>query len=391
MLGVRIAVGAAFVLLFSAGACGGGNNGTGGNAGSGTGASGTGAGSTGGKGGNATGGNGTGGNGTGAGSTGGNHTGGTGGTAPTGGGVFQAKEPWNTPVDQSPVDPASQSIIDWLDNNGGWGTGQMRIDFSITVQYANASTPMVPFVKTGDFYDPDCDDIPSFPVPPGGAIEGESGYACQGDGDCHLIVVDQGAGKLYEMWRAFAPPNDAIFNGGCAVVWDLKKAYPDNLRGDGCTSADAGGFPIAAMLFSADEVAAGHIDHAIRFILPNSRIRGGDVYVHPGTHTTSATSGGANAPPYGVRFRLKQSFDLGKLPTEGARVVARALQKYGMFLSDGGQIALTATDDRFTTAKWADANVDVDSFALSSIQVSDFEVVEMGTPVNYTGDCTRNP
>lgn len=388
MLGVKIVTGAALAFVFTAAACGGGNNGTGGNAGSGTGATGTGGTGTGGTGGNATGGNGTGGMGTGGVGTGGM---GTGGGTPTGGGLFQAKEPWNTPVDQSPVDPASQPIIEWLASNGGWGTGQMRIDFSITVQYANASTPMVPVVQTGDFYSPDCDDLPTFPVPPGGAIEGENGYACTQDGDCHLIVVDPAQGKLYEMWRAFAPPDGSVFNGGCSAVWDLKKAYPSNLRGDGCTSADAGGFPIAAMLWSADEVAAGHIDHAIRFILPNSRIRGGDVYVRPATHTTGATSGGANAPPYGVRFRLKPDFDLSKLPTEGARTVARALQKYGMFLSDGGQIALTATDDRFTTAKWADPNVGVDSYALSAIEVTDFEVVEMGQPIPYTGDCVRNP
>ena len=38
-------------------------------------------------------------------------------------------------------------------------------------------------------------------------------------------------------------------------VWDLKKAYPETLRGDQCTSADAAGFPISAMLPTADEVA----------------------------------------------------------------------------------------------------------------------------------------
>lgn len=373
--------------LTAAVACGGGSsNATGGQGGEGTGATGTGAtsttGTTGGTGGTSTSTGGTGGTTT--------MTTGTGGTTPVGAGLFEAKEPWSTPVDQSPVDPASQGVIDWLSQNGGWGTGQMRIDFSITLLHADASTPIMPFEPTGDFYSPDCDEVP-FPVPPGGAIEGESAYACESDGDCHLLVVDKAKGKLFEMWRAFAPPNSSVFYGGCSAVWDLKKAYPANLRGDGCTSADAGGFPIAAMIFTADEVAAGHIDHAIRFILPNSRIRGGDVYVHPGTHTTNATSGGANAPPYGVRFRLKKDFDLQKLPTEGARTVAKALQKYGMFLADGGQITLTAADDRFTTAKWDDANVDVNSFALTAIQVGDFEVVEMGTPIDYTGDCARNP
>lgn len=226
-------------------------------------------------------------------------------------------------------------------------------------------------------------------MPPGGAIEGEQGYECTSDGDCHLLVVHQPTKTLYEMWRAnITGPNTADFQGGCAVTWDLTKTYPDNLRGEGCTSADAGGFPISAMIFSADEIAAGEIGHAIRFILPNARIRD-NVYVHPGTHSTGPTSGGPDAPPYGVRFRLKKDFDLGQLPSDGARVIGAALQKYGMFLADAGNIALTAQSDRFTTHKWDEVGVTAQS--LLGIQVTDMEVVDMGPPIDWSGDCVLNP
>ncbi len=278
----------------------------------------------------------------------------------------------------------SDAIVDWLDQAGGWGSGVMRIDFGIEVLEADDSTPKKQFFPTGDFFYPDCDEVP-FPVPPGGAIEAEDGYQCTNDGDCHLIVLHKDENKLYEMWRANI--QGGTFFGGCAAVWDLTKTYPDNLRGEGCTSADAGGFPITAMLFTADEVAAGAINHAIRFILPNSRIRD-NVYVHPGTHSTNATSGGPNAPPYGVRLRLRSDFPMGSLPTNGARVVAKALQEYGMFLSDGGTIALTGQSDRFTTAKWDD--VGVDPYSLDAIQVTDMEVVDMGAPITWSGDCYRN-
>jgi serine/threonine-protein kinase len=224
-----------------------------------------------------------------------------------------------------------------------------------------------------------------FPVPTGGAVEGEPGYACTNGGDCHLLVVDPPGQTLYEMYRANI--SGGVFMGGCVAVWDLTFAYPPNLRGDGCTSADAGGFPISAMLFSADEVFAGTILHAIRFILPNSRIRR-KTYVHPGTHTTAATTGGPNAPPYGVRFRLRADFPLASLPSNGARVVAKAMQTYGMFLADGGNIALTASDDRFTQHKWTE--VGIDPHSLAAIQVTDMEVVDMGTPMT-TLICTRNP
>jgi hypothetical protein len=307
------------------------------------------------------------------------------GGAGAGTGLFTAANPWNTPVDQSPKSASSDSIIQWLAANGGWGGGSMRIDFSITVLHADASTPLESFTKTGDFFSPDCDYVP-FPVPANGALEGETGYTCTNNGDCHLIVVHAPTNKLYEMWRANF--SNGTFYGGCASVWDLGKSYPADLRGENCTSADAGGFPIAGMLFSADEVKAGEIPHAIRFILPNSRIRHG-IYVHPGTHSTSATSGPANAPPYGVRFRLRPDFPLASLPSEGARVVARAMQKYGMFLADGGTIALTAADDRFTQHKWSEVGVDASS--LTGIAVTDMEVVQMGAPIQGLGSCVRNP
>lgn len=244
---------------------------------------------------------------------------------------------------------------------------------------------MQSFTPTADFYSPDCENVP-YPVPVGGALEGEQEYQCVSDGDCHLLVVHEPTNTLYEMWRANIV--GGTFHGGCAVKWDLLKTYPDNLRGEGCTSADAGGFPISAMLFSADEVAAGSIDHAIRFILPNPRIRD-NVYVHPGTHSTGPTAGGPDAPPYGVRFRLRADFPLASLPNDGARVVAKGLQKYGMFLADAGNIALTAQSDRFTTHKWDEFGMD--SYALSSIQVTDFEVVDMGDPITWSGDCFLNP
>jgi hypothetical protein len=76
------------------------------------------------------------------------------------------------------------------------------------------------------------------------------------------------------------------------------------------------------------------------------------------------------------------------LPNEGARVVARALQRYGMFLGDGGNIALTAQADRYTTAKWSGLRGTSDR---SSIKVTDFEMVDGGTRILLTLDCVRAP
>ena len=283
-------------------------------------------------------------------------------------------------ISGAPLHPQSEQTIAYLDQMGGWGAGSMRIDFSLEVLAADGGAPRE-FIPTENHYSPDCDTV-AVPVPPGGAIEGESGYACESGGDCHLIVVDQAAGTLYEMWKAHIVGDR--FEGGCLALWDMERVYGPEGRGHNCTSADAAGLPIAPLLFTADEVAAGSIDHAIRFILPNDRIRGGR-YVAPATHSTFAAQGGDVAPPFGARLRLKADYSLEAL-RPGAQVVARAMQRHGIILADGGNIALTAQSDRFTESKWDGLLGPGD---LSSIPITAFEVVDSGEMTQYTGSCQR--
>jgi serine/threonine-protein kinase len=298
---------------------------------------------------------------------------------------FPADAWMNRDYSAAPVSSASPAIITALRAAGGWGNGdRFQIDFSIDVLTDDGSAPRTTFTPTGDFYDPDCDPAP-VPLPPGGNIEGEDGYECTMDGDCHLIVWAPSASRLYEMWRANVVAG--TFMGGCLAVWDTSRTYPDEGRGDQCTSADAAGFPIAPLLFTADEVFAGEIAHAIRFILPNDRVRA-STYVRPATHGTR-TTGAADAPQYGVHFRLRADYPLASLPNEASRVVARALQRHGMFHADGGNIALTAQSDRHTAHTWTE--VGLGPRDLAALRVEDFEVIDHGPDIPVTFDCTRTP
>jgi serine/threonine-protein kinase len=305
------------------------------------------------------------------------------GGASAGTAYFPPAAIWYQDVSTAALDRQSAAVIGYLDRVG-WGLGRMQVDFSIEVLTADAATPLRPFVPTQDHFSPDC-DVDPVPVPPGGALEGEDGYECLRSGDCHLIVVDRSRMKLFEMWRADIRGDS--FRGGCLAVWDMTRVYPQSGRGEQCTSADAAGYPIAPLLFDADEVAAGRIDHAIRFILPNATIRARE-YVHPATHGTRATSGPPDAPPYGTRLRLRADYPLASLPNESARTVARAMQRYGMLLSDAGRVALTARSDRTTRAKWAGLLGPLD---LQAIRPRDFEMIEAGERIPLTNDCVRNP
>ena len=299
---------------------------------------------------------------------------------------FPGSAPWTTAVTDAKVDPDNDLLIGALQERN-WGFDRFQIDFSLEVLTADAATERTPFEPTGDFYSPDCDDD-AVPLPSGGNLEGESGYACESDGDCHLLVRADHEDRLYEMWRANV--QGSTFYGGCLAVWDMSRVYGPDGRGDQCTSADAAGYPIAPLLFTADEVASGEIDHAIRFILPNDRIRDGE-FVHPATHATNAEGGGADALPYGARLRLKSDFDEARIEDPDALVVVHALQKYGMFLADGGNIALTARSDARTTHKWDEVFED-GSHALFGIEPADFELVAIeGPAIPLTFDCERAP
>jgi serine/threonine-protein kinase len=292
-------------------------------------------------------------------------------------------------VYDAPKADSSDSMISALRAAGGWGNGDLfQIDFAIDVLTADPAAPLESFTpRTKDngfdedaFYTPDCDEE-LVPNPPDGNVEGYEDYDCAEGGDCHLIVYQPSEHKLYEAWRASI--SDGEFVSGCLAVWDTSRAPSLAGRGLQCTSADAAGFPIAPLLFTADEVQAGKIEHAIRFILPNDRPHIG--FVPPATHGTE-TDGPEGAPYYGVHLRLRRDYPLESLPSEGARVVARALQHYGMYHADGGDIALTAQSDTHTDAKWEGL---LDPHDLAELQVEDFEVIEHGAPIELTYDCVR--
>ena len=323
---------------------------------------------------------------------------GSGGAAGVVGGLFTQPEPWTKDVSGLTKDTSSDAIIAALDKAGGWGGGRLQIDFSIPLFFADAATPRetidgpMPGGYSYCYGGTDCDAVPfQMPIPANGNAEGSSNYTCDtsystdGQGDCHILVVETGQQKLYELYNATQAGSaiDALV----AIIWDLTKAYPDNERGDQCTSADAGGFPIAGLLPTADEVAAGAVNHAIRFILPNPYMRSA-AYVHPASHAGTPSSKDPNAPPYGVRFRLKAAFDDSSY-NASEKVIIAAMKRFGMLLSDGGTIPLTFADDRTSTAKWSDLGVTALSF--SAITVDDFEVVDFSTPIAQTDDCVRNP
>ncbi|MEO1370439.1 MAG: hypothetical protein AAFX50_24930, partial [Acidobacteriota bacterium] len=237
---------------------------------------------------------------------------------------FSGSAVWNQDVAAAALHPNSASMIQTLDGLGGFGFGRLQIDFSIHVVHAAPDAPTRTIVSHPDgYFLPDCDPLgTAMPVPLDAAIEGETGLVCDNlSGDCHLLVV-QGR-VLYEAYRTTASGGGQL-EAQCLAIWYLDGQYPPEGRGDHCTSADAAGFPMAPLLFNADEIAAsladdpsgdGDLGHAIRFILPNLRMAtdpslggvAGRLYVRPASHA-GGPSGPAGTVPYGARLRLRADF-----------------------------------------------------------------------------------
>jgi hypothetical protein len=315
---------------------------------------------------------------------------------------FPPNAVWHRDISAAPLHPNSAAMITALDGLGGWGNGnKFQIDFSFVVLHADMAAPTVPVVAwptTDDYYSPDCDPPGTlFPLPPGGVIEGSSDYTCDHDNeDCHLLVVQ--GNRLWEAYLANVPAAGNSLEAICALHWDLDKVYPPEGRGEQCTSGDAAGYPIAPLLFNADEVyaatqvAGGDLGHAIRFILPNPFMAAA-TYVHPATHA-GGPSGPATTVPYGVRMRLKSSFDMSQY-NAAAQVILRTMQRYGIVLADGGNIALTADADTFTTHTWSELGITSPVFnpgtGNPAVAVTDFEIVDTGPRIALTYDCVRVP
>ena len=217
---------------------------------------------------------------------------------------------------------------------------------------ADASTPMRTFTRPTTSTRPTA-TTSRCRCPTGGNVEGETGYACTGDGDCHLHRrTTRRANKLYEMWRANIRRQHVLRRLPRGLGHDATSTA-DTLRGEQCTSADAARLPDRAAAVHGRR-GRGRRRSTTRSASSCRTTASRRAYVAPGHARHAATTGGANAPPYGVAPAPARRLP-DRLAAERGRasVVARAMQKYGMYHADGGNIALTARSDRLTTAKWA--------------------------------------
>jgi hypothetical protein len=238
--------------------------------------------------------------------------------------VFPRSSHWNKRVDRLPVHPSSDAIV-----RGIGIDANMHPDFgSGLYEGAPIGIPYVtvrkrqPRVPVSFEYAGESDRGP-YPIPPGVPIEGGR----DSDGDRHVIVVDRARCRLYELFAAYPEDGGSRWRAGSGAIWNLRS---NRLRPAGWTSADAAGLPILPGLARYDEVRRGKIDHALRVTAPRTRRE----YIYPARHYASDSTD-PGLPAMGQRLRLKAGYDISGFPRQ-ARVVLRALKRYGMIVADNG-------------------------------------------------------
>ena len=273
---------------------------------------------------------------------------------------FPDDNPWNQDISAEPVDPNSDTLIASIGATTGlhpdfgtvWNGAPIGIPYTV-VSGAEAKSAVT-------FYYGDESDAGPYPIPSNPPIEGGESST----GDRHIIIIDRDNWKLYELFDA--RKISGSWQAGSGAIFDLAS---NSLRPAGWTSADAAGLPIFPGLVRYDEVVEqGEIRHALRFTASRTR----RAYVSPARHYASSNSS-ASLPPLGMRVRLKATVDIANYPAH-ARVILRALKKYGMLLADNGS--------NWFISGAPDSRWDDDALAtIRGIKGADFEVVRMGTLV----------
>jgi hypothetical protein len=230
---------------------------------------------------------------------------------------------WNTPIPSgAAIDPASAAMVSKsfsayrssanFANSAAWGA-PLAYATELSKNYSIGCT----------LYD--CNTQISFRVP---------SYATPATGsDAHLAVVDPSSNRELDMWQAKAS-------------WSASSRFATTSNGSGsmcavgqhCNGANAAGFSLLGGVVRPEEVAQGHIDHALALTTPV--VRSG-MFACPASHT-DGNSTDPNAVPEGARVQLDPSINVDAQPwSTWQKTVAKALQRYGAYVADrGGSVAV---------------------------------------------------
>ena len=271
--------------------------------------------------------------------------------------AFPADSWWHADISKLPVHARNaawrshMSITAKLHPDFGPSYGAQPVPYGIPITVVGGSHPLV---TVGFTYASESDKV-GYPLGPDTKVEGGQWVS----GDRHTVIVNRDTCRLYETWAT--RKSGSLWYAGSGATWKLT-SYA--LRPNTWTSADAAGLPILPLLLRYEEVAAGYVDHAIRFTTNITDQR----YLWPARHQAGSVAD-PTYPPMGARFRLKASYVVAAGLRADTRTVLQAMKHYGLVLTDNGSPwFFQGTSD----TRWPEAMLD----ELKQVPASAFEAVD---------------
>jgi len=273
---------------------------------------------------------------------------------------------WNQPIAATAdIDPNSAAMVSAsLAGYSGSANFANSNDWGRPLAYAN--TVSTTYVLGCTVYD--CGTSVSFRIPR---------YAMPAIGsDHHLTVLDPSTNSEVDMWLAGYDAGAGSWTAGSRYVTASNGWGAECAPGQYCQGAVAAGFAALGGVARPEEIAQGHIDHALSFATPYTRA---GYIACPATHTDGTMDDPA-AIPEGGRIQLDPSFDVDvQLWPPWEKVIARALQTYGAYLGDsGGSLAIVAEPnlDRGYDS-WSLAGVPATAPSLADLPWSSLRVLQL--------------
>jgi hypothetical protein len=283
---------------------------------------------------------------------------------------YSPTSPWNTPISRDArYHPLSRVHVAALDRTLTSDPTQ----YTYPVYEVRAGTPRVPVSVAGTWSNVTDGGqrleirrnvTVELPVPPGAAAAAGS--------DGQVVIVDRRTGDEWGAWQ---------FRRRGGVV-SAENAYHYNIRWSGVPPrADDGspfgsrgaGLPYLAGLVRPCEIAGGRIRHALSFAYDGPSQR----HVYPATKSDGQRTG-PGALPEGTRLQLDPGLGAARLRSWGCRgaclVVARALQRYGMYVVDNSGRP-KVNFEYAGTARW---RATINAATVSPIPLTAFKVLAAG-------------
>ena len=253
---------------------------------------------------------------------------------------FAATGPWCSELPASPpLASNSAAVVANIqsDVKNNYGTFAINTDtYSSPVYTVPAGTP------TANWSFDDCQNKGSLPpnfAPVLMNVPIEPGMVQSMGTDGEITIYDPAGDEEWEFWVA-AQTNgqwSACWGGTIQQVSKNPGIFPSGL------GATATGLPLLGFVIRIDELQAGVIRHTLN--LETVRTQAG-VFSWPANRTDGNTAG-ADILMEGQRVRLDPTFDVTTLPNPAERTIAKAMQAYGMILTDtSGAVTMQAEDPR---------------------------------------------